>query len=83
MVLWQCSYCEVSLRSDEEWQEHEKICIKSGKTEQERFYAKKRLAEGRKVSSFSQLPFLTSRSWSPAVLRRGGATFFRQRCRIK
>jgi len=29
MIFWQCSYCEASLRSDEQRQEHEIICPKN------------------------------------------------------
>jgi len=45
MAFYQCSFCENSLRSDEERKEHEEVCVKNGKTEQERFEARKRLAE--------------------------------------
>jgi len=46
--LYKCSFCEYSFRTDEERKEHEEICIKNGKTEQERFEARKRLAERKK-----------------------------------
>lgn len=48
MTLYQCSFCENSFSSDEEQKKHEEVCIKNGKTDQERFEAKKRLAEQKK-----------------------------------
>lgn len=44
-ALYQCSFCENSFRSDKERKEHEEICVKNGKTERERFEAKKQLAK--------------------------------------
>lgn len=40
MSFHQCSYCEKSYQSDEERKNHEKVCVKNGKTEQERFNAR-------------------------------------------
>jgi len=47
-ALYKCSFCEYSLRSDEKRKEHEETCPKNDKTEQERFEARKRLAEREK-----------------------------------
>ena len=48
MILYQCSFCEFSFCSDEKRKEHEEICDKNVKTEQERFNKKKYLAEKKK-----------------------------------
>ena len=47
-MFHQCSFCENSFRSDERRKEHEEVCFKNGKTEQERFEARKHLAEEKK-----------------------------------
>lgn len=41
--FYQCSFCKYSFRSDEERKEHEEICDKNGKTDRERFEARKNL----------------------------------------
>ena len=41
--LYKCSFCEYSFSSDEKRKEHEEVCIKNGKTERERFEARKKL----------------------------------------
>lgn len=48
MAFYQCSFCENSFRADKERKEHEEVCVKNGKTDQERFEARKRLAERKK-----------------------------------
>lgn len=40
--LYKCSFCEVSLGYEKELKAHESVCDKNGKTEQERFEARKR-----------------------------------------
>lgn len=45
MALHKCSYCENSLRSDDERKDHETICVKNGKTDAERFKARQKLKE--------------------------------------
>jgi hypothetical protein len=42
MIFHQCSFCENSFRSDEERKKHEEVCVKNGKTKQERFAARKK-----------------------------------------
>jgi len=45
MGFWKCSYCKISLHSDDERKQHEEVCVKNGKTKQERFEARKRRAK--------------------------------------
>lgn len=55
MPFYKCSYCEVSLRTNEERKDHEEICVKNGKTEKERFEARQRQA-GKKENRFYIVP---------------------------
>lgn len=43
----QCYYCKQSYRSDDERKDHERICVKNGKTKSKQFEARKHLSEQR------------------------------------
>ncbi len=43
--FYQCSYCKNSYLSDEKRKNHEEVCIKNGKTDQQRFKAIKKLKQ--------------------------------------